>query len=82
MKLLPSRVADQCLIFQDVTNYRRMCAGPPLYHITCMYELQPIASGEGGFGKNECIYHASCIEKQLINPILTENDAPIDLGLG
>jgi hypothetical protein len=47
-----------------------------------MYELQPIASGEGGFGKNECIYHASCIEKQLINPILAENDAPIDLGLG
>lgn len=24
--------------------------GPPLYHISCMYELQPIGKGEGGFG--------------------------------
>ena len=24
--------------------------GPPLYHISCMYELQPIGEGEGGFG--------------------------------
>ena len=24
--------------------------GPPLYHISCMYELQPIGRGEGGFG--------------------------------
>ena len=23
--------------------------GPPLFHISCMYELQPIAPGEGGF---------------------------------
>ena len=24
--------------------------GPPLYHFSCLYELQPIAEGEGGFG--------------------------------
>eukprot|EP01052_Picozoa_sp_SAG31_P034696 SAG31_NODE_4090_length_3600_cov_4.861183_3_plen_188_part_00 len=24
--------------------------GPPLYHISCMYELQPVGPGDGGFG--------------------------------
>ena len=24
--------------------------GPPLYHMSCLYELQPIGAGEGGFG--------------------------------
>ena len=48
--------------------------GPPLYHISCMYELQPIAPGEGGFG---CIA-GSHRPDALIGP---DKSSPLGAGL-